>query len=78
MNKAVIVATQLIDSMTDNPAPTRAEVSDVANAVYDGATDLLVTGETAAGKYPAQVVKEMAKIIEQAEQDMTKYSGDIF
>ena len=77
MGRAVIVATQLIDSMTCSPVPTRAEVSDIANAVYDGATDLLVTGETAAGRYPAQVVKEMVRIIEQAEHDLTEYGGDI-
>lgn len=75
--KAVIVATQLIESMTENPVPTRAEVSDIANAVYDGATDLLVTGETAAGKYPVEVVKEMAGIIQQAEQDIERYGEEI-
>lgn len=76
-DKAVIIATQLIDSMTVNKTPTRAEVSDIANAVFDGATDLLVTGETAAGKYPVQVVKEMAKIIEQAEHDAERYGAEI-
>jgi len=76
LGKAVIVATQLIDSMTENLTPTRAEVSDIANAVFDGATDLLVTGETAAGKHPVEVVREMAKIIEQAEYDAEKY-GDM-
>ena len=76
MGKAVIIATQLIDSMTENLTPTRAEVSDIANAVFDGATDLLVTGETAAGKHPVEVVREMAKIIEQAEYDAEKY-GDM-
>ena len=76
MGKAVIIATQLIDSMTNSLTPTRAEVSDIANAVFDGATDLLVTGETAAGKYPVAVVREMAKIIEQAEYDAEKY-GDM-
>lgn len=76
MGKAVIIATQLIDSMTTNLTPTRAEVSDIANAVFDGATDLLVTGETAAGKHPVAVVREMAKIIEQAEYDAEKY-GDM-
>ena len=76
MGKAVIIATQLIESMTESLTPTRAEVSDIANAVFDGATDLLVTGETAAGKYPVAVVREMAKIIQQAEYDAEKY-GDI-
>ena len=76
MGKAVIIATQLIESMTESLTPTRAEVSDIANAVFDGATDLLVTGETAAGKYPVAVVREMAKIIQQAEYDAEKY-GDV-
>ena len=75
--KAVIIATQLIDSMTENKTPTRAEVSDIANAVFDGATDLMVTGETAKGRYPVQVVREMAKIIEQAERDAEKYGQEI-
>ena len=77
LGKAVIIATQLIDSMTENLTPTRAEVSDIANAVFDGATDLLVTGETAAGKYPVAVVKEMAKIIDQAVIDVQRYGGEI-
>ena len=77
VDKAVIVATQLIDSMTENLSPTRAEVSDIANAVFDGATDLLVTGETAAGKHPVEVVREMAKIIEQSEQDLARYGEEI-
>jgi len=77
LGKAVIIATQLIDSMTENLTPTRAEVSDIANAVFDGATDLLVTGETAAGKHPIEVVKEMAKIIDQAVIDAQKYGEEI-
>ena len=77
MGKAVIIATQLIESMTENLTPTRAEVSDIANAVFDGATDLLVTGETAQGKYPVQVVREMAKIIDQAILDAQKYGDEI-
>ena len=77
LGKAVIVATQLIDSMTENLMPTRAEVSDIANAVYDGATDLLVTGETAAGKHPVEVVKEMAIVIRQAESDLDRYGEEI-
>ena len=77
MGKAVIVATQLMESMTERPVPTRAEVSDVANAVFDGATDLMVTGETAEGRYPAEVVRELAKIIEQAEYDLDKYGPDM-
>ena len=74
---AVIIATQLIESMTENLTPTRAEVSDIANAVFDGATDLLVTGETATGKYPVQVVRQMAKIIDQAILDAQKYGDEI-
>lgn len=73
LGKAVIIATQLIESMTDHLIPTRAEVSDIANAVFDGATDLLVTGETASGEYPVEVVRTMAKIMEQAEEDMDRY-----
>lgn len=77
MGKAVIIATQLIESMTENLTPTRAEVSDIANAVFDGATDLLVTGETATGRYPVQVVQQMAKIIDQAILDAQKYGDEI-
>ena len=77
LGKPVIIATQLIDSMTENLTPTRAEVSDIANAVFDGATDLLVTGETAAGKHPVEVVREMAVIIAQAEQDLSRYGEKI-
>ena len=77
MGKAVIIATQLIDSMTENLTPTRAEVSDIANAVYDGATDLLVTGETASGEHPVEVVREMAKIIKQAESDLDRYGDEL-
>ena len=74
--KAVIVATQILDSMTESLTPTRAEVSDIANAVYDGATDLLVTGETASGKYPVEVVLEMDKVIKQAEHDLDRYGEE--
>lgn len=66
-NKPVIVATQMLDSMTDNPLPTRAEVSDVANAILDGATHLLLSGETAIGKSPARVIEMMNKIIKNTE-----------
>jgi len=75
--KPVVIATQILDSMINRPVPTRAEVSDIANAILDGTDSLMVTGETAVGKHPKKVIRVLSRVVEETELsiDYQQYSN---